>query len=90
MIRRTVIRTVGVDRFISRKVGPRGRSAYESYAATTDDDPVLTEEEWSAPGGGEASDPWGDAGITDPEIDADGVLTLTKDGVTYSFTGTRP
>lgn len=29
--------------------GRPGRSAYESYVATTSDDPVLTEEQWSAP-----------------------------------------
>jgi len=33
-----------------------GKSAYQSYVDTTEDDPVLTEEEWSASNaGGEAS-----------------------------------
>lgn len=30
--------------------GPAGVSAYASYVATTSDDPVLTEEQWSAAG----------------------------------------
>jgi hypothetical protein len=44
--------------------GATGRSAYQSYLATTDDDPPLSEEAWSAGGGGGTVDAAAIAAIT--------------------------
>ncbi len=43
--------------------GAPGKSAYQSYVDTTDDDPVLSEEAWSEPSSGGSA----------IEVDADGV-----------------
>ena len=53
----TIVITAGVRSRVSTLVlhtGPPGKSAYQSYLDTTTDDPVLTEAEWSAGGGGGA------------------------------------
>ncbi len=45
-----------IDTELPLAVGPAGKSAYDSYLETTDDDPALTEAEWSEPpADGEAS-----------------------------------
>jgi hypothetical protein len=48
---RVVVRTVEVTTAVSREIGPVGKSAYQSYLATTTDDPPMTEAEWAAGGG---------------------------------------
>jgi hypothetical protein len=41
--------TLTIDETVVVLETGRGRSAYQSYLATTDDDPVLTEEQWAMP-----------------------------------------
>jgi hypothetical protein len=51
----TIVITASVAsrvRTIVLRTGAPGKSAYQSYLDTTDDDPALSEEQWSSPSSG--------------------------------------
>lgn len=78
----TIVITAGVRSRVSTIVlhtGTPGRSAYQSYVQTTTDAPVLTEAEWSAPGGG---------GAAATLSSTDGIATLTVGSTSVSFPAT--